>query len=348
MRLGILPESLTDRLALLLNRVPTPLGDGLFGMMACRSLMAGVRAGIFRDLAAGPAAVADLAERLDLDPAALDALAGVLVAGGYLSRDGRSLGLTPAARRWLNPASRQYVGHLIEFNYDHWEWWSRLDPVLRTGEPLDLHGTLSDPASWRRYVLAMRDLARLCSVEIAAAVPIRPAARRLLDLGGAHGEYALALCRRHPGLEATVVDLPAAAAIGADLMAGTDLGGRLRFQSADVTRDVLGAGYDIVLIFQILHHFPADQARALLRRAVDALRPGGLIAVLEPVQAGRADQLGAVLHLHYLLTSRGEVLTRAALRRRVREAGCARVRSRPLRSLPGLQIVIGTKGSTGG
>lgn len=32
--------------------------------------------------------------------------------------------------------------------------------------------------------------------------------RRMLDVGGNSGEFALQVCRRHPDLRATVLDLP--------------------------------------------------------------------------------------------------------------------------------------------
>jgi tRNA A22 N-methylase len=35
-------------------------------------------------------------------------------------------------------------------------------------------------------------------------------ARDLLDIGGSHGYYSVALCRRHPTLRAVILDLPQA------------------------------------------------------------------------------------------------------------------------------------------
>jgi hypothetical protein len=37
-----------------------------------------------------------------------------------------------------------------------------------------------------------------------------PGATRLLDLGGSHGLHSIAFCRRYPGLDAVIVDLPTA------------------------------------------------------------------------------------------------------------------------------------------
>jgi hypothetical protein len=102
-RLGVVPEGLTEWLALRLNRVPTPLVDGVFAMMACRALMAGLELGLIDQLASGPASADELAERRGLDPVGTLALAKALASGGYLERDGSRYRLARRARHWLDP-----------------------------------------------------------------------------------------------------------------------------------------------------------------------------------------------------------------------------------------------------
>jgi trans-aconitate methyltransferase len=57
----------------------------------------------------------------------------------------------------------------------------------------------------------MAQMERMLGDDLAAAIPVE-APRTLLDLAGGPGLHAAALIRRHPGLQATVVDLPAAVA----------------------------------------------------------------------------------------------------------------------------------------
>ena len=54
--------------------------------------------------------------------------------------------------------------------------------------------------------------------------------RRLLDVGGGSGAYDIELCRRNPGLSATVLDLPPFCEIAADKVAG-----RLRATGSQIT-----------------------------------------------------------------------------------------------------------------
>ncbi len=341
MRLGVVPEGFTEWLALRLNLIPTPLADGVFTMMACRALMAGLELGLIDQVASGAASADELAERLGLDPAGTMALIEALVSGGHLERVGSSYRLARRARRWLDPHGPSYVGNLIRFNRDHERWWSELETILRTGQPLAVHRELPDGAAWRRYVLGMRDLAGLSADEIVGALRPPRLPRRLLDIGGAHGAHAAAFCRRYPTLTATVLDLPRVAAIGAELIELAGLSDRIEFRAGDTGQDNLGSGYDIVLLFDLLHHFPGKEAQALLGRAVDALRPGGLIAILEPTRARRPTQLAALLHLHYFLASRGGVFTQGMLASWLAGAGCGNVRGRSLRRAPGLSLMSG-------
>lgn len=338
MRLGVVAQGLMEWLALRLNLVPTPLADGVFAMMACRALMAGLDLGLIDLLADGPASADELAERLALDPTGTLALTEALASGGYLERTGSRYRLARRARRWLDPRGPGYVGNLIRFNQDHWRWWSDLEAMLKSGQPVAIHQELQGDAAWHRYVLGMRDLAGLVADEIVGALRPLRTPLRLLDIGGSHGGYAAAFCRRYPTLTATVLDLPPVAAIGAELIKETGLGERIEFRTGDVLQDDLGSGYDIVLLFDLLHHFPAQQAREIVCGAVAALAPGGMIAILEPVRTRRPSQLAALLHLHYVLASRGGVFEAETLTIWLAGAGCSQVRRRSMRRAPGLSL----------
>lgn len=105
--------------------------------------------------------------------------------------------------------------------------------------------------------------------------------RRLLDLGGNSGEFAAQACRRAPALTATVFDLPVVCALGRENLAGRQEGTRVAFQAGDMRRDPLPEGHDLLTFKSVLHDWPAEEARALLRRAGPALTPGGRLVIYE-------------------------------------------------------------------
>src|ERR1700721_2556864 len=63
---------------------------------------------------------------------------------------------------------------------------------------------------WNVYERGQRSHAALMAKEVAWRLPVSRKATALLDVGGGHGLYSIELCRRHPRLYATILDLPGA------------------------------------------------------------------------------------------------------------------------------------------
>ena len=104
---------------------------------------------------------------------------------------------------------------------------------------------------------------------------------RMLDIGGNSGEFALQICRRHPGLSATVLDLPLVCKIGRAHVAGQPEGARIDFVEGSALTDPLPAGRDLVTFKSMLHDWPDAEARRLLGRGAEALKPGGTLLIFE-------------------------------------------------------------------
>jgi ubiquinone/menaquinone biosynthesis C-methylase UbiE len=362
MRIGVIPTSALEWLVARLNLAPVPAVEALFGMLHSRIIMAGVRLGIFTALGSSCATAAELAMRLDLQPEGTRLLCNALTAAGYLRRDSSGrYRLRPIAQRYLVPSSPHYTGHYVEYNYDQWEWIARLEEIISTGEAIDLHRELGAPdfarvpGNWSRYLEGLADLAQEVAPEIAAKVPIagreKGARRFLLDVGGGHGIFSAALCRRYPELNAEVLDLPQAVAAGEPIArryAGPLVANRIRFRAGDALAGPLGApdSYDAVLIFQLLHHLSPNDISGLLCRAVETLRPGGWLTVTDLLEqhAGRAPEaMSAYTALLFRVTSRGQSYTPEQIEDWLRAAGCSQVRRLSLLRVPGQQMITGQR-----
>lgn len=345
MQFTVKPEGLLERIALWFNLGPVPLVQAFFGMMGARVVMAGERLGIYAELAQGSATEAELAQRLKLDPTGLARLLESLQTMGLVRTSGDRWSLEPRAKPWLDRRSSQYVGGFLEFNYAQWDWWNDLESSVRSGKGAEIHSYPPDDPRWPQYIEAMFELARLAAPEVAGAIPLPKNPKRLLDVAGAHGWYAAELCRKHPGLSATVLDLPASARVGRDIIAKAGMSDRVKHVDGDLFTAPLEGPYDGILAFQIVHHLSDAQNVDLVKRLAGALAPGGTLAILELLmpESRSKPSSAALLGLHYFLTSASATCRLADVERWMTGAGLRVVRARPIRRIPLQTLVLARK-----
>jgi len=331
--------------------VPTPLAQTIMGMWLARTIMVGVKLGIFEALKGAPLTATQVAARCHTDPRATEKLLFALAGSDYVRElpprrgaranaapisqsvtagadrsatpssrapdampgrpvacapDAVRYALAPISRRWLLVSSPQSLRDGILHQFLDAQLIEHYEDFVLTGRPVNMHATMS-PEQWGIYQRGMRSGANLYAPEVARRTPVPPGARDMLDIGGAHGYFSVALCRRHPGLRATILDLPAAVEQSAPLLAQEEMGDRVTYRVGDaLTADLGTEAYDLIFISSLLHHFDADACLALCERAAHALRPGGYLVVQEifrPASARAAGQLGALTDLYFAVTS---------------------------------------------
>jgi cyclopropane fatty-acyl-phospholipid synthase-like methyltransferase len=220
--------------------------------------------------------------------------------------------------------------------------------VTRSGQSTGHRDAPPGDPYWQRYISGQLDLARLSADEVARKLRLPGDARSVLDIGGGHGWYSARLCRRHPGLSATVLDLPGSAAIGREIIARAGLADRVRHVDGDATTDDLGRGYDAVLCFNLVHHLTAGQIASLFGRIHEALAPGGRLAVMDAfAEPDRRKSAAAnVLGLFVYLSSGSQVRTPAELHGWLREAGFGAPRRIRILRIPGQAMYVVNKTMT--
>jgi hypothetical protein len=195
----------------------------------------------------------------------------------------------------------------METRYARWE---NLESTLERGRPEVPYQAEFTDEDWGRYAAGMADLARFLMPYVLRrlAIPGNPAQGS--DLGGSHGLYAAALCRRHPGLSMTVLDDPRAVRLGPQLLAGEPGGVRVSFRAADLLRDSIPGGQDVLLMFNLIHGFTAAENASLMRRALGSMNPGGRLFILDQFREERAERgvarfIPLMMGLHLLNESGG-------------------------------------------
>jgi predicted O-methyltransferase YrrM len=277
-----------------------------------RAITTATRLGIFDALADGSRSATAVAEACRTDERATQKLLNLLATMKYVAYGGGEYRLARHARRWLLADAPGSIRDVILMKELEWSWIDQMESFVRDGRPLDVHGTMSTE-DWAAYQRGMRAQANLLGSLLPRRVPVPAGASEMLDIGGSHGYFSVVLCRRHAGLRATVLDLPAAVEHAAPLLEREGMGDRVVLRAGDALTDELGdAAYDLILVFSLVHHFDDATNRLLARRAARALRPGGYLVIgdaLRPRSPGKGGQQGAFFDLYFALTSESGLWT---------------------------------------
>lgn len=250
---------------------------------------AAAESGVLAGLPATPAA---LAERLDLDEHAVAVVLEALACWAVVERgaDG-TWGAGPEA------PSADAASVLAHHARSLAHWSRSLDDRLHGRGP-------SQPRSQPGQVAQMLEALTVNGRESApatvdACLARAAGARRVLDLGGGHGEYALELARRE--LSVTMQDRDHV--IDAARRAGRLVGAGVELFAGNFFEALPGGHFDLVLCAGVTYTFDAIRNVELYRRVRAILAPGGLLAIHTFLRG--TDPRAAVFAVQMLAGGRG-------------------------------------------
>ena len=287
------------------------------------TLHAAVKLDVFSCLGDEASTSADLATQIMAAPEAVERLLNALVAMELLVKSGDRYENTPASKTFLSKQSPQYLGHMIMHHHHLVESWAQLDRSVQSGKPVAQRSSFNDE-EWREsFLMGMFNIAMNTAPMLVPAIDLS-ARRHLLDLGGGPGTYAIHFCRQHPGLKATVFDLPTTRPFAQKTIKRFDLSERIDFQGGNYLKDAIKGRYDAAWLSHILHGEGPDGCRMIIQKAVDALEPGGMIIIHEFILNNSMDGplFPALFSLNMLLrTDAGQAYCEQQLRDLLTAAG---------------------------
>lgn len=132
-----------------------------------------------------------------------------------------------------------------------------------------------DPDIAGRFTRMLYEIHRPLAEELAGFLDLS-GTERIMDLGGGSGVVSLALLRRHPELNATVVDITNVCNAGREIAAECSLAERITYHPADFLRDELPTGFDLALECDVNVY-----SEALFRKVRHSLRRGGRFVIID-------------------------------------------------------------------
>jgi len=315
------------------------------GFWASKTLLSAVELELFTVLARGPLTAQGIAEALALHPRAVPDFPDTLVALRLLGREGNGAAAvysnTPDSSLFLDKKSPAYIGGILEMaNARLYRFWGDLTPALKTGAPQNETKNGGESMFAELYAVPERLEQFMSAMSGVSAGNFQLLAQQfdfskyktVCDVGGATGQLSCFVAAAHPHLECLSFDLPPVQPIAQRRIDASGLSARVKATSGDFFVDALPKA-DVITMGMILHDWNLEKKKMLIRKAYEALPPGGAFIAIEALidDARRENVFGLCMSLN-MLVEFGEAFdfTGADFSGWCKEAGFSRCEVLPL------------------
>jgi 2-polyprenyl-3-methyl-5-hydroxy-6-metoxy-1,4-benzoquinol methylase len=267
---------------------PEPVLHVAAGLWAAGALKSGIELKLFDALATGPQDVAALSQTLGAAPPSLRVVLDALVALGFVARQLQGYTLTEVSATFLVSSQPTYLGALVADNANS----AAVFDVCKDYRRVVTEGYRLDPWAYstgsnERVVQLTRNLFTL-GYPAAQAIadhlgwtPGTPTALRLLEVGCGSAVYGVVALTRLPAARLTAQDWPVVLPVAQEYAAQLGVAERMQTLSGDLRTVEFGGPYDVVFLGHILHNYPKETGREIVRKCLGVLAPGGCVIVIE-------------------------------------------------------------------
>lgn len=328
---------------------PEEIFQVAFGYMASKALFAGAQLGVFDALAQGPSSLRELVEATGAEERGLETLLTALVSVGLLEPvDGGRGGFrnAPASQAMLVSGPEGSFADYCRNQVDRqmYPFLHNITDVLRgrrDSVPFEDYETWFGDAGEATLYSASQHAASLPAAALLAALVDLSDRRKLLDVGGGSGAFAITLCRDNPDLSATILDFPNVVEVGRRFVDEAGLSARVDFVAGNALDVDWPDKQDVVLFSYVSGSVSREGVGELYRRAYRSLRPGGLVLIHDfLVDDDRSGPPLAALWAfqHAAFTPGGVALTPGFIRGLLQECGFEEISFEPF--VPGMTKLV--------
>lgn len=344
MKFSPIAQNPLEWVALKVGLVPIPVAFSHFGFMMSKFLLEAVDKGVFEAIGHEKVFIDQIADKCNLNEKALNSLLGVLASMGLINHRNNLFFLTSKSKKWILKDSPDSLYWLMMFdNRVCLKWMNNVGAFLETGKGLQYHDTFNEE-EWFYYQKAMAAAASATSKEAARKIPVPANANKMLDIGGAHGLYSVALCKKNAGLYSTILDLPAAVEKAKPILEKYKMGERVKHLAGNVITDELGnEEYDVILMASVSHHLTREENMLVAEKAFKALKPGGFFTIMEVLRTDtikyNGDMLSALGDFFFALSSTSGIWSLGEVKQWQKKAGFIFYRKNTFLTIPGYAAI---------
>lgn len=309
------------------------------------TLHAAVKLDIFTAIGDDLLDASTIGKTLGADPDATERLLNALTAMDLLTKSDGRYGNTRMTRKFLVKTSFAYVGNIIKHHHYLVDSWSRLDKAVMTGKPVRTSAARGDADRLESFLMGMFNLAMGIAPGLVKQIDLS-GRKRLLDMGGGPGTYAIHFCMENTQLHGTVFDLAATRPFAEKTIKKFGMQDRVEFSDGNYLEDEIPGHYDVAWMSHILHAEGPEDCRRMIQKAVTVLESGGLIMIHEFILDNDEDSplFPALFSLNMLCgTETGRAYSEQQIAQMLLDAGVVDIRRHAFRGPNDSGVMIGVK-----
>lgn len=246
--------------------------------------------GLFVHLSKKDLSLIKLAHVLHLNSRAIEILVQPLVCLGLLHQLDNEFGLTSKAKTYLLPDNPFYWGAVFETQRTRVEHKKIIDAIRGGSNQLHFGGK-EFTEMWKEGSIT-QEAANNFTKKMHATIfapsvgaiksNLFKSTRKLLDVGGGSGCFSIAFLQKYPESEATVFELPAVCNETKKYIEQYNLLDKIKIHSGNFFyEENWPIGFDGVLLSQIVHDWPIEHCKEILKHAYNTMSSGATIYIHE-------------------------------------------------------------------
>jgi hypothetical protein len=349
---------------------PDPIFQMLTGFWVSKTLMTAVELEVFTKLSRGAKSSSVTLDELqdilgmerrptEVFVTALVSLALLKVADNTATTvDEKRYSNSEIADTFLNKNNKpSYMGDLISM-YDKglYKSWDKLSVSLKMNKPIDekeggdAEGIFIQAKSDQAVEQIQKFTHAMYGVSVGPAIALTKVFdfskyKRMMDIGGGSGVYAIQVVKNNPNMSAIVLDLKSVCQVADQYIEEFNLQEQINTKPLDFFKEELPKDCDIAFLSLIIHDYNEEKDRSLSKKVYDSLpNENGAIIIsdwlLNDEKTGPIP--AALMSLNMImLTSGGRNYSFVEISRMLSDVGFKNIEKRPLAGPA--QIVIGYK-----
>ena len=319
------------------------LREIIYGFQKSRIVLTAFELDIFSALGNDEMSSSEVATRCNTEIRATDRLLNALVAMELLTKKDDKFSNSEVSGQYLISGKPNYMGGIMH-SVNLWDTWSNLTHSVRTGKPSARQSINDRGENWlEAFIAAMHDRARLQAAPSVAILNLGKV-KRVLDLGGGSGAFAMAFVDAGENLKATIFDLPNVVPLTEKYILDNGYTSSIDTLTGDYTVDLIGNDYDLIFLSAIIHSNSYEVNKRLVAKCAAALNPGGQLVIQDHIMSEDRTQpiQGAVFAINMLVgTPEGDCFTSTEIKYWMEQAGLSDFKQQP--APQGVSQLIGFK-----